>query len=96
MPRNSTTQQALDALTKQEVAGPGCSSSAATATTPGGGSGYEPAYPSNNPVDASVQGFITRFFEVSDDPDRDDEWVGFFEEDAALTMGRDVARGVGG
>ncbi|KAK4234700.1 hypothetical protein C8A03DRAFT_37516 [Achaetomium macrosporum] len=60
---------------------------------PGGESGYEPWYPNNIPTDSSVKKFITHFFEVSDDPDRNDEWVGFFQDDATVMMGNDVARG---
>ena len=64
-----------------------------THSLPGGESGYEPLYPSNVPVDSSVKEFITHFFEVSDDPDGNDEWVDFFLEDATLIMGNDTAKG---
>ncbi len=60
---------------------------------PGGESGYEPYYPSNIPIDSSVKRFIANFFETSDNPDETDEWVGFFQDDAAIIMGNDTARG---
>ena len=64
-----------------------------THSLPGGESGYEPLYPSNVPVDSSVKEFITHFFEVSDDADRNDEWADLFLEDATLIMGNDTAKG---
>ncbi|KAK4106883.1 hypothetical protein N658DRAFT_415821 [Parathielavia hyrcaniae] len=63
------------------------------ASKPGGESGCEPLYPNNIPVDSSVKQFITRFFEVSDDPGRDGEWADFFRDDATLFMMKDVAKG---
>ncbi len=47
---------------------------------------YEPVYPSGA-VDADIQAFLARFYAVSDRPDRDDEWLGFFDEGATLVMG---------
>ena len=92
---HNTTQQQLNALAAQNMSA-ACSSPSPTSSAvpvPGGESGYEPCYPTNTPVDASVKRFITHFFEVSDDADRNDEWVGFFGEDATVMMGSDVAKG---
>lgn len=69
------------------------SSISSTSSVPGGESGYEPMYPSNIPLDSSVKRFISHFFEVSDDPDRNDEWIGLFHEDATVMMGNDLAKG---
>ncbi|KAJ4292318.1 hypothetical protein N0V88_005950 [Collariella sp. IMI 366227] len=63
------------------------------AAVPGGASGYEPWYPNNIPLNSSVKDFISHFFEVSDDRDRNEEWVGFFREDATVIMGNEVAKG---
>ncbi len=48
-----------------------------TSSLPGGETGYTPLYPNNIPLDSSVKAFVTHFFEVSDDRDRDDEYVRF-------------------
>ncbi|KAK4123865.1 hypothetical protein N657DRAFT_645469 [Parathielavia appendiculata] len=89
------TQTHLDSLTMaRDMSLSSTFGSLATAAgKPGGESGYEPWYPNNVPVDSSVKLFITRFFEVSDDPDRNDEWVYFFREDATLIMMKDIAKG---
>jgi hypothetical protein len=88
------TQQHLDALTARDMSLSSTSTtSAAAAAKPGGESGYEPWYPNNIPLDSSVKQFITRFFQVSDDPERNEEWVDFFAEDATLIMAKDVAKG---
>jgi hypothetical protein len=86
-----STQQQLDDLTTQNMS-PEASKSTSSAV-PGGESGYEPWYPANIPMDSSVKRFITHFFEVSDEADRNDEWVGFFQEDATVMMGNDIAKG---
>ncbi|KAK4157971.1 hypothetical protein C8A00DRAFT_11233 [Chaetomidium leptoderma] len=83
---NNGTQHTLDALLVRDM-------SSGPSAAPGGDSGYEPCYPSNIPMDSSVKRFITHFFEVSDDPDRNDEWLGFFRDDATVMMGNDVAKG---
>ena len=92
MAPNNTTQQALDALTKRDMSSKSHPASGSRAI-PGGESGYEPSFPNNIPTDSSIKRFIARFFEVSDDPDRNDEWVGFFDENATVIMGNDVAKG---
>jgi hypothetical protein len=75
------------------MASPSPAPPASSAPKPGGESGYEPWYPNNIPTDSAVKKFITHFFEVSDDPVRNDEWVGFFQDDATVIMGNDVAKG---
>lgn len=97
------TQQALDGLiTRQRdksstsAAATGAASTPISSAVPGGVSGYEPLYPNNIPTDSSVKRFITHFFEVADDPDRDEEWVGLFRENATVMMGTDVAKGRAG
>ncbi|KAL2201385.1 hypothetical protein P885DRAFT_65639 [Corynascus similis CBS 632.67] len=60
---------------------------------PGGESGYEPWYPSNIATDSSVKEFVTRFFQVSDDAGRDEEWVELFDEGATVIIGNDEAKG---
>jgi hypothetical protein len=90
----SKTQKHLDALTARDMSLSSTSTSAAAAAAkPGGESGYEPWYPNNIPLDSSVKQFITHFFEVSDDPSRNEEWVDFFADDATLIMAKDVAKG---
>lgn len=64
-----------------------------SSSIPGGESGYEPSYPNNIPMDSSVKRFITNFFQTSDSPDKDDEWVASFHDDATVMMGNDVAKG---
>jgi len=94
------TQQTLNAKTKRGM-NTGASSSSkraaaassSSAAIPGGESGYEPWYPNNIATDSSVKRFITRFFQVSDDPDRNDEWADCFDENATVMMGNDVAKG---
>ncbi|KAK3296070.1 uncharacterized protein B0H64DRAFT_162861 [Chaetomium fimeti] len=92
MAANNTTQQALNALTKRDMSSHSSSASTSPAI-PGGESGYEPWYPNNIPLDSSIKRFITHFFEVSDDPDRNEEWVGLFDENATVMIGNDVAKG---
>jgi hypothetical protein len=87
----SSTQQQLDAPTTQNMSPEAPKST--SAAVPGGESGYEPLYPANMAVDSSVKRFITHFFEVSDDEDRNDEWLSFFQDDATVMMGNDVAKG---
>ncbi|KAL2134804.1 hypothetical protein VTI74DRAFT_10788 [Chaetomium olivicolor] len=90
---NASTQQALNDALMARRSSASSTSSTSAAVIPGGGSGYEPWYPSNIPLNSSVKEFITHFFEVSDDPDRNDEWVGFFRDDATVIIGNDVAKG---
>lgn len=89
----NSVHQALDALLSRHDMSVRSSSVSSTTSIPGGESGYDPMYPNNIPLDSSVKRFITHFYEVSDDPDRNDEWVGFFHEDATVLMGNDVAKG---
>lgn len=64
-----------------------------SSSIPGGESGYEPYYPNNVPIDGSVKRFISSFFEISDSPEKNDEWVSCFHEEATVMMGNDVAKG---
>ena len=83
----------------KETVGTGSSSSSsktAAAAIPGGESGYEPWYPRNIAIDSSVKEFVTRFFQVSDDAGRDEEWVELFDEGATVIIGNDEAKGRAG
>lgn len=54
---------------------------------------YNPAYPSNVPVDAGIKEFITTFYGVSDTPGKNQEWLDFFRDDATLVMAMQKATG---
>lgn len=57
---------------------------------------YEPLFPANlGDGFADLPEFIKKFYQVSDTPGRDDEWVSFFAEDseAHLVMGSKRADG---
>ncbi|POS80086.1 hypothetical protein DHEL01_v201530 [Diaporthe helianthi] len=56
-------------------------------------SNYSPAYPTNVQVDGGVKDFITKFYEVSDTPGKNQEWIDFFHEDATLVMALQEATG---
>lgn len=56
-------------------------------------SNYSPAYPTNVQVDAGVKEFITKFYGVSDTPGKNQEWLGFFRDDATLVMALQEASG---
>ncbi|KAK3504977.1 hypothetical protein B0T13DRAFT_22209 [Neurospora crassa] len=60
-------------------------------------SGYEPTWPKDLGISpmpaASIFQFITRFFQVSDNPDLTEEWLSFFGEEAKVVMGEKVAEG---
>lgn len=56
-------------------------------------SNYHPAYPTNVQVDAGVKDFITKFYEVSDTPGKNQEWLEFFHDDATLVMALQEATG---
>lgn len=63
-------------------------------------SGYEPTWPKDLGISpmpaASIFQFITRFFQVSDNPDLTEEWLSFFGEEAKVVMGDKVAEGKDG
>lgn len=63
------------------------------ADVPGGESGYEPWYPSNVATGSSVRAFISRFYQISDDSGRDEEWVNCFDAGATVMIGNEVANG---
>ncbi|KAI1340539.1 hypothetical protein F5Y15DRAFT_42662 [Xylariaceae sp. FL0016] len=54
---------------------------------------YRPLFPTNVEVSDDVKDFIPRFYATSDDPSKNEEWVGYFTEDATLIMGDKTARG---
>ncbi|KAK4146957.1 uncharacterized protein C8A04DRAFT_25151 [Dichotomopilus funicola] len=54
---------------------------------------HEVLYPTDITVDPSIRAFISRFYHVSDDPDRNGEWADFFTEDALVKIGSNVAEG---
>lgn len=56
-------------------------------------SNYNPAYPSNVPVDAGIKEFITTFYGVSDTPGKNLEWLEFFRDDAMIVMAKQEAKG---
>ena len=53
---------------------------------------YSPVYP-NGDIEASIKDFISNFYQVSDDPAKNDDWVRFFAEDATVIMGKKAGRG---
>ena len=60
-------------------------------------SGYEPTWPKDQNLPPiytrDLSQFITRFFQVSDNPDLTEEWLSFFHEKAMLVMGDKAAEG---
>lgn len=52
---------------------------------------YRIAYPSGVSFDA--ERFITNFYDISDDPTKNEEWVSHFLIDGVLVMGPDTAYG---
>lgn len=42
-----------------------------------------------------LEKFISNFYRVSDDPDKDNEWVDFFAEDATVVMGSEKETATG-
>ena len=58
-------------------------------------SNYIPVYPDGE-IHESIKAFISRFYQVSDDPDQNETWVQFFENDATLVMGLKMGKGQDG
>ncbi|KAI0202216.1 hypothetical protein F4808DRAFT_459217 [Astrocystis sublimbata] len=54
---------------------------------------YAAIYPPNIAVDVRVKEFISSFYAVSDDPGKNEEWVGFFTPDATVIIGDKRASG---
>ncbi|KAL2022341.1 hypothetical protein VTK56DRAFT_5739 [Thermocarpiscus australiensis] len=79
--------------TSPDSSAPSKHKSGTPAHLPGGESGYEPYYPTNVTTDSSVKRFISSFYEVSDSPDKTDEWLSFFDDEATVMIGNDVAKG---
>ncbi|KAK8111960.1 uncharacterized protein PG998_008417 [Apiospora kogelbergensis] len=59
-------------------------------------SGYSPEFPSSFPATDKLRQFIPSFFQLSDDPSKDAEWVEHFCPDATVVMGDDEACGTDG
>ncbi|KAI1282425.1 hypothetical protein F5Y07DRAFT_352519 [Xylaria sp. FL0933] len=56
---------------------------------------YTATYPTGGiTVDERVKAFISAFYAVSDDPERNDEWADYFVSDASLVMGDKKASGI--
>ncbi|KAH8806144.1 putative fungal-specific transcription factor [Xylogone sp. PMI_703] len=56
--------------------------------------GYSPLYPQDaNLLDPEIQKFISKFYEVSDNPELNEVWVDCFTKDAEVTMGPDGGKG---
>ncbi|KAI0024737.1 hypothetical protein F4780DRAFT_552097 [Xylariomycetidae sp. FL0641] len=56
--------------------------------------GYHPLYPTDVPTGEELKGFIANFYQISDDPTKNEEWVDSFFPDAECIMGDTVARGI--
>ncbi|KAI1384559.1 uncharacterized protein F4822DRAFT_433102 [Hypoxylon trugodes] len=57
---------------------------------------YIPAFPSDRAIDERVQEFVSRFYETSDDPTKNEEWLGYFLPDAVIIIGDKSAKGTEG
>ena len=47
-------------------------------------------------MNRSIKRFLIKFYEVSDDATQNDTWLGFFDDDATVTMGMQTAKGSDG
>ncbi|KAK6833848.1 hypothetical protein PG987_008542 [Apiospora arundinis] len=56
-------------------------------------SDYTPATLLSLPVTDKLRDFIPKFFQLSDNPARNKEWVDCFDPDATVIMGKDQASG---
>ncbi|KAI1106317.1 hypothetical protein F4804DRAFT_301539 [Jackrogersella minutella] len=54
---------------------------------------YVPIFPSDHAIDEKVKDFIARFYAVSDDPTKNEEWVDCFLPDAVIILGDNSAKG---
>ncbi|KAI1808612.1 hypothetical protein F4811DRAFT_178150 [Daldinia bambusicola] len=54
---------------------------------------YEPKFPMSHPVDERVKDFISRFYAISDDASKDEQWVDCFSFRAHVVMGEKSAVG---
>ena len=60
-------------------------------------SGYNPSYAQNaDPVGEDIQKFISLFFEISDNPKRNESWVNCFTKDAEVLVGPEKGKGEAG
>lgn len=100
MVRTSQTRQAREQkdlntddsqLSTSEIRGYMCRTPTMSSTNKE--SGYNPAYPSNTAVESGIKQFVSDFYRTSDTPGKDVEWTDFFNDDAALVMATQTARG---
>ncbi|KAI0098980.1 hypothetical protein F4776DRAFT_650212 [Hypoxylon sp. NC0597] len=54
---------------------------------------YVAEFPSDCAVQERVKNFIARFYATSDDPSKNEEWVGYFSPDAVVIIGDKSAKG---
>ena len=57
---------------------------------------YTPAFPSDHTLYWRVEYFIAKFYAVSDDPSKNEEWVDYFLPDATVIIGDKLAKGTEG
>ncbi|ETS80764.1 hypothetical protein PFICI_08293 [Pestalotiopsis fici W106-1] len=57
-------------------------------------SDYNPAFPRSIAAEDKIRAFVSNFYQISDDPTKNEEWVSHFLPDAVLVMGPDRAEGV--
>ncbi|KAI0002833.1 hypothetical protein F4779DRAFT_622065 [Xylariaceae sp. FL0662B] len=56
-------------------------------------SSYLPTIPSDVVVDERTRDFVSRYYAVSDDPSKNEEWVSYFAPDAVFVVGDKSAEG---
>ncbi|OTB08343.1 hypothetical protein M426DRAFT_316967 [Hypoxylon sp. CI-4A] len=54
---------------------------------------YVPEFPSNYPAGNKIKDFVAKFYAISDDPSKNEEWVDYFLPDATVIMGEKSATG---
>ncbi|KAI1458346.1 hypothetical protein F4805DRAFT_425391 [Annulohypoxylon moriforme] len=54
---------------------------------------YTPILPSNHSANKKIKDFIERFYAVSDDRSKNEEWVNYFLPDATVIIGDRSAKG---
>lgn len=57
---------------------------------------YTSSTPETPPVIPAIQKFFENFYQISDNPDKTDEYVGSFTEDAVFTVASKTANGESG
>ncbi|KAI1213221.1 uncharacterized protein F4807DRAFT_410181 [Annulohypoxylon truncatum] len=56
-------------------------------------SGYVPILPSDSAVNERIKSFMEKFYAISDDPSKNEEWVDYFLPDAVVIIGDRSAKG---